>query len=106
MTQSVFLEHPHRLPHFAPCCIDGLVCVDAILHSEHEDGPGVGRQGRKRPGSDHVPLSWGPQPAVGVQKRNDSQQVERVSKTQVQHKYNTSTAQVQHKYITNTTQFR
>jgi hypothetical protein len=22
MAQSVFLECPHRLPHFAPCCID------------------------------------------------------------------------------------
>ena len=66
--------------------IGGLVCADAILHSEHGDGPGAGCQGRRggrRVASDHVHLSWGPQPAVGIQKWNDLQQVERVSTAQV-----------------------
>jgi len=26
------LESPHTLPDLSPCCIDGLVCADAILH--------------------------------------------------------------------------
>ena len=73
--------------HILPaCCIEVLVCADAILHSEHGDGPGAGCQGRRggrRTASDHVHLSWGPQPAVGVQERNDLQQVERVSTAQV-----------------------
>ena len=77
------LECPQRLPHFVPCCLDGVVFADAILHSEHEDGHGAGCQARYGAGSDHAPLPWGPPPAVGVQKRNDIQQVERVSTAQV-----------------------
>jgi hypothetical protein len=79
MVHSVFFERPHRLLHFTPCCIDGLVFAEAILHSEHEDGPGAGCQVKQGSGSDHVYLSWGPKPVVGVQKRNDLQQDERVS---------------------------
>ena len=57
MAQSEFLERPHKLPHFAPCYIDGVVCADAILHSEHGVGPGAGyqiRRGGRRAAGDHV----------------------------------------------------
>jgi len=70
----------------SPCCVNGLVCADAILHSEHGDGTGAGCQGGRggrRDASDHVYVSWGPQPAMGVQERNDLQQVERVRTAQV-----------------------
>jgi len=79
----MFLECPHRLPHFAPCCIDGLFCADGILPSEPEDGHGAGCQDRNGARSGHVSFTWGHQPVVGVQKRNDIQQVERVSTAQV-----------------------
>ena len=84
MAHSVFLECPHRLPHFASCSIDHLVCADDILPSEHEYGHGAGCQERNGAGSGHVSFTWGHQPAVGVQKRNDIQQVERVSIAQFQ----------------------
>ena len=84
MTLSMYLERPHRLPQFAPSCIDGLVCAEAILHSEHEDGHGAGLQAKKGARSDHASLWWGLSPTVGVQKRNDIQQVERVSIEYVQ----------------------
>jgi len=83
VAQSVFLERSHRLPNFAPCCIDGLICADGILHSEPAYQHGAGCQGRCGARCDHVSFSCGPQPAVGVQKRNDFQQVERVSTAHV-----------------------
>ena len=54
------LECPQRLPHFVPCCIDGVVCADAILHSEQEDGHGAGCQGIKGPEVIIFPFHGGP----------------------------------------------
>jgi hypothetical protein len=83
MAQSAILKCPHRLPHFAACCIDGLVCAEAIQHSEPGDVSGAASQLRIRAASDHVSLPCGLLPAVGVQKQNDLQQGERVSTVQV-----------------------